>query len=129
MRRILVIFFTVAIPFCFYVCNDSDSVRIPIIELPEIKNEQFGQQWLVVNSPILRMRQQPAVSARLVTTLVRGSILEVKRRSIAKTSVENQEDYWYQVAFDNFEGWIFGAYVEIFPNYQMAESASVQLSQ
>lgn len=73
----------------------------------------------------LRLREKPLVDAKAVTTLWRGSVLEiVSLWSETKYLVDGELDFWYQINYDGRYGWVFGAYLDLFDSRKKAENAS-----
>jgi len=97
------------------------------IELPPTEILSAKTNWAVISSSHLRLREKPLVDATAVTTLWRGSVLEVLSRSESKLVVEGQIDFWYQINYDGLQGWVFGAYLELFDTKDKAEKASREL--
>ena len=100
-------------------CEEKEEV-FGDIELPPAPIVSTSESWAVINSAYLRLREMPASEAGIVTTLWRGYILEVMSRSPAKSVVDDEEDYWYQVNYDGLQGWVFGSYLDIFDTREQA---------
>jgi uncharacterized protein YgiM (DUF1202 family) len=91
------------------------------IVLPPAPLVSETESWAVIKAAYLRLREQPESDSRLVTTLWKGYVLEVKSRSPEKSIAENAEDYWYQVSYDGLQGWVFGTYLVISDSREEAE--------
>jgi uncharacterized protein YgiM (DUF1202 family) len=83
--------------------------------------------WGVVTSTYLRLREKPSTDANAVTTLWRGNILEILSKTNKPEKLEGEEDYWYQINYEGLNGWVFGAYLEVFRSRKMAEEAAGEL--
>lgn len=91
------------------------------IELPPAPMISRNESWAVIEASYLRLRERPEEGASLVTTLWRGYVLEIMSRSSAKSIIDDEEDYWYQVNYDGLQGWVFGSYLEIYDSREEAE--------
>ena len=91
------------------------------IELPPAPLVSESESWAVIEAAYLRLRERPESNAKLVTTLWKGYVLEVKSRSPGKSIVDDAEDYWYQVNYDGLKGWVFGSYLVICDSHEAAE--------
>lgn len=110
---------------------------LPIFSSCEEKEETLGdiklppapplisasENWAVIETSYLRLRERPAVEARIVKTLWRGYVIEIMSRSPSKSIVEDEEDFWFQVNYDGLQGWVFGSYITI---YDTKEDASIK---
>lgn len=83
--------------------------------------------WGVVTSSHLRLREKPTTDSNAVTTLWRGNILEILSKTNESEKVEGEEDYWYQINYEGLNGWVFGAYLDVFRSRKMAEEAAGEL--
>ena len=92
------------------------------IELPPAPLVSESENWAVIQSSYLRLRERPEPESRLVATLWRGYVLEVVSRAPSKTLMDDEEDFWYQVNYDGLHGWVFGAYLEIYDSREAAET-------
>lgn len=84
------------------------------VELPSTPVLTVRTSWAVISSSHLRLRERPSVESNAVTTLWQNNVLEIISRDEKKQSVEGRSDYWYQVAYDGLQGWVFGAYLEMY---------------
>jgi hypothetical protein len=107
-------------------CRD-ETPEAPRIVLPETPVLSIETSWAVITSSHLRLREQPLADAAIITTLWRGYVLEVLAKQNRIDTVENQENYWYQVGFDGLQGWVFGAYLDLFSSRDAALAAGESL--
>lgn len=56
-------------------------------------------------------------------------MLEVISRDDLQVQVEGKEDYWYQVAYDGLQGWVFGGYIDLHESEEDARRASRSLKE
>ena len=118
--KLLIILAVALFAFTAGACEKEEE-PIGDIELPPAPLVPDSENWAVIDSAYLRLRERPAEGAALVTTLWRGYVLEVMSRSTAKDTVDDIEDYWYQINYDGLQGWVFGSYLEIFDSREEAE--------
>jgi hypothetical protein len=83
------------------------------LELPSTPVLNVRSSWAVISSSHLRLRERPSVESSAVTTLWQNNVLEIISRDEKKQEVEGRSDFWYQVAYDGLQGWVFGAYLEM----------------
>lgn len=123
--NIILYFLLTTIPLCFLGCSKTED--IPEIELPATSVLSIRSSWGVVTSTHLRLRSNPSVESEAVTTLWKGSVLEVLTKTDEAEIIEGENDYWYQVNFGGLTGWVFGAYLDMYSSKDNAESASREL--
>jgi hypothetical protein len=63
----------------------------------------------------------------VVRYLRRGLVLEIVSKTRKQETVEGETDYWYRISFDGLQGWVFGAYLEIFDSEERADNFSEDL--
>ncbi|MDC7228402.1 MAG: SH3 domain-containing protein [Spirochaetales bacterium] len=107
----------------FTACEQKEET-IGDIELPPALLFSEAQEWAVIESSYLRLRERAEAGSRLVTTLWRGYVLEIISRSPNKVFMDDEEDYWYQVNYDGLQGWVFGSYLSIHESREAAETAA-----
>ncbi len=109
-------------------CKKTEEREISI-DLPTTSVLSVKTRWAVITGSHLRLREHAGTDSRAVTTLWEGNVLEIIARDDAQVRVEDKDDYWYQVAYDGLQGWVFGAYIELYESKEKAEEASRQLKQ
>jgi len=109
-------------------CNRQEKDDISI-ELPETQVLSVRSRWAVITGSHLRLRDRATTESRAITTLWRGNVLEIIARDETKVRVEGKDDYWYQVAYDGLQGWVFGAYIELYESEKKAQTASQELQE
>jgi hypothetical protein len=102
--------------------NENREIELPITEVLSLKS-----RWGVITSSHLRLRSKPSVTSQALTTLWRGYVLEILSRKPQKEEIEELFDYWYQIRYDGLQGWVFGAYLELYDTKTQAEHASEEL--
>lgn len=123
MRKISIyisIILIITVILSFSSCEKQEEV-LGDIELPPAPLVSESESWAVIEAPYLRLRERPETGSRLVTTLWKGYVLEVKSRSPEKAIVDDGEDYWYQVNYDGLQGWVFGSYLGVYDSREAAE--------
>lgn len=116
----------VGIAFGILSCS-SDTPDISPLVLPATPVLSLEVNWAVITSSHLRLREQPAVSAQVVTTLWRGYVLEVLSKQDRREEIEGSSDYWYQVRFGGLQGWVFGSYLNFYTSNEAAAAAGDNL--
>lgn len=108
-------------------CPREDQVRKII--LPPTPAFVNRQKWGVITAPHLRLRQDPKVDAKLVTTFWNPAkiVLEILSQTTVKERIDDLEGYWYQVTYDGLTGWVFGGYLEIVESKEEALKRTRQL--
>jgi uncharacterized protein YgiM (DUF1202 family) len=125
MRRFLY-FITVFIILALgFGCAKEEASRE--ITLPPTSVLSIQSNWGVVASTHLRLRDNPSIESKAVTTLWSGSVVEILTKTGKEEQVEGETDYWYQVSFEGLTGWVFGAYLEIYSTEEEAEAVSREL--
>ena len=111
----------------FTSCSKKE--QITIIDLPATQVLEQNTNFAIITSSHLRLREEPSIKAKAITTLWKGYVLEIISRSTKKEIVEGHENYWYQINYDGLQGWIFGAYIRVFPTIEKAREASKAMQQ
>ncbi len=101
--------------------------EIITIDLPPTQVLEQSTNYAVIISSHLRLRTEPSVKAKAVTTLWKGYILEIVSKSSKMDNVEGVDNYWYQISYDGLKGWVFGSYIKLAPSYEKAEEESQKL--
>lgn len=97
----------------FTACKEEAAKKFSV-ELPPTSVLSARSRWAIVSSSHLRLREGPSVSSSPVTTLWQNNVLEIISRDETQQLVEGSSGYWYQVAYDGLQGWVFGAYLEMY---------------
>ncbi|MFO7849450.1 MAG: SH3 domain-containing protein [Spirochaetia bacterium] len=127
-RPFFLLFIILAFSGIIVSCGSKESKEISI-ELPPTQILSVRSNWAVITGSHLRLREQPSTDSRAVTTLWRGNVLEIISREDLKVQVEGIEDYWYQVAYDGLQGWVFGGYIDLHETEENARQASRALQE
>ena len=101
--------------------------QIFVIDLPPTQVLEQKTSYAVITSSHLRLRTEPSVKSKAVTTLWQGYILEIISKSSKMDNVEGEDNYWYQVNYDGLKGWVFGSYIKLSPSYEKAKEESLKL--
>ncbi len=120
-----IIFAAVFLAAVFTGCGKETDV--PEIDLPPTSVLTNQSSWGVVNSTHLRLRDGPAVESAAITTLWKGSVVEIFTKTESPEVIEREQDYWYQVNYGGLTGWVFGAYLDLFASRESAEAYSREL--
>ncbi len=94
------------------------------VELPATPVLTVRSHWAVVTSSHLRLREKATIESRAITTLWQNNVLEIISRDESQQQVEGKTAYWYKVAYDGLQGWVFGAYLEMFESESEARRAA-----
>ena len=109
----------------FLSCKDEKTTFD--IDLPATSVLSVQSRWSVINSTHLRLREQPDLNSKAITTLWKGYVLEVVSQSSIKVTLEDEDGYWYQVKYGGLQGWVFGAYLKFFDTKDNAERSSREI--
>jgi hypothetical protein len=109
----------------FSSCEKQEEVRP--IQLPATSVLRVQTTWAVINAPHLRLREFPTNSSRVIRYLKGGFVLEIISKTGTLETLEGEENYWYQITFDGLNGWVFGAYLDLFDSKEQAEAASREM--
>lgn len=113
MKKIL-LFMTIGLVLLGAWGCKGETDRSIVVELPPTPVLSTRSRWAVVTSTHLRLRERPSVESRAVTTLWRNNVLEIISRNERAELIEDRSGYWFQVAYDGLQGWVFGPYLEMF---------------
>jgi hypothetical protein len=76
----------------------------------------FHSQNAVINDSKVRVRNEPLLTAAIVSQLEKGDSVTVLSRSATRVPVGSTSNYWYRVrTADGREGWTYGAFVTLGP--------------
>jgi len=62
----------------------------------------------------LRIRKDPSTDADNIITLKNGEDVQVLEKNNEDT-IDGHNDFWYKVKTNDYEGYMFGAYLYIYP--------------
>ncbi len=99
------------------------------VELPSTPVLSIESNWAVITSSHLRLRERPTVESTVITTLWRGYVLEVVSKQNRQMVVDDRQDFWYQVRYGGLQGWVFGAYLELYGTQEAAQKAGESRTQ
>jgi len=62
----------------------------------------------------LKVRMAPNLTATVIEALPAGTNMRILRRSVDKTKIGKQNDYWYKIKTEqDLKGWVYGAFLNI----------------
>jgi hypothetical protein len=121
------VFIIILIAFAL-VAGSCTKKKIPDrIVLPQTSFLTEQKSWGVVTSNYLRLRQKPSQNADTLSGLTKGSVVELVASTDRKETIDGNSSFWYRVNMDGLQGWVFGAYLDIFPNEADARSSAREL--
>ena len=92
----------------------SKEEKLKPIPLPPAPISALEEQWGIVTSHFLRIRENPEKGAKILAHLRRGAIVEILTRTTKAEKIDDIEGYWYQVDYKGLKGWVFGGYIKEF---------------
>ena len=101
--------------------------EIQTIKLPPTPILTLPENWALVNSPQLRLREGPSISTPALITLWKGYVIEVIKRNEQPETIGDHTDYWYYINYKGLRGWVYGQYLIMYDSRQRAEQASKEL--
>ena len=105
-----------------FSCKHKDySIDLPLTQTPTELN-----QWGITKYDSLKLRNGPDEKADdiTITRIPLGAIVEIIKKDNKIKNFENMNDNWYYLDYKGQEGWMFGAFLEIFNSYEEAEKKS-----
>jgi hypothetical protein len=109
-----------------YSCKKKE--EIIVIDLPPLQVLEQHTNYAVIISSHLRLRAEPSVKAKAITTLWKGYIIEIVSKSSKMDSVEGVDNYWYQITYGGLKGWVFGSYIKLSPSYEKAKEEAQKIN-
>lgn len=109
----------VLLPFWLIGCSEQ-----PELSLPEVRALTNRPEWAVVTDGYVRVHRQAELHAPVVGHFRRGDVVTVIRESVFTDEIDGQFHRWYQMANDTLDGWVFGAWVDLFDSEERARNAS-----
>jgi len=104
--------FIISLASILFSCSREE--KLSPIPLPPTPVSTLEEQWGVVTSHLLRVRENPEKGAKILTHLRRGSVVEILTRTTKPEKIENIEGFWYQIDYKGLKGWVFGGYLKEF---------------
>ena len=98
-----------------------------VIHLPPTPVLKAAQQWGVVTSPQLRLREAPSINAKALITLWKGYTVEIVDRTQTEDTISGMSDYWYNINYRGLRGWVFGYYLDLYDSQQQADASAKEL--
>jgi len=125
MKKYYITIIIIFIILSLFSCKkEEESV---VINLPPTQVLEQNISYAVIVSSHLRLRTEPSVKAKAVTTLWKGYILEIVSKSSKMDNVEGVDNYWYQITYGGLKGWVFGAYIKLLSSYDKAKEEAENL--
>jgi hypothetical protein len=124
IKKLLLSMFTLISILLLYGCSKQEadvSVNLPATPVLTIQ-----AQWGVVNAPYLRVRKEPNIDGGVVDHLRIGSLAEILSKTEQIETIEDENDYWYEIYSNGVRGWVFGAYLEFFDSVEKARTSAGQ---
>lgn len=118
----------VLILLCFavvYGCSREPAIKA--VDLPSTPELTLRTSWGVITADFLRLRAAASEDSEPLTTLWRGSILEIISRSAVKGDGPQGQDYWYQVRHGGVQGWVYGGYLSLYVSREKAEATAKEI--
>jgi len=118
--------------FCLFIFL-AFSCKVKNPELSDIKDDPIKadnnlvvlrSSFGVVNVDRLRFRADNDLYSKTLRYLDRGDIVEILFKDNNPVKVGDIENYWYRVRIDKQQGWVYGYYIDLFPNFQASRIAS-----
>lgn len=114
----------------FVACFDLSCARIEEIgeiELPVTPVLTVENNWAVIVSSHLRLRDAPSTDSAAIATLWKGSVLEILSKTNLLEMVDDLAGFWYRISYDGLNGWVFGPYLLLYDSQAMAERSASEL--
>ena len=112
--------------FCFLLialsCSRSEGYQEIKIPSSPVLIEKFS--WAVCNTTNMHMYSEPDDSSQIISTIWKASIMEILSRSPKQETKYGQEAFWFRVRYNEFEGWVFGAFLQFVPTRGQAVALS-----
>ena len=84
-------------------------------------------RWGVVNTPYLKVSQEPDDDQFVVTTLREGDIVQIEAIHFLKEARGRAISVWYQIRWGELTGWIRDSYLDSYDTKEKAETGSKML--
>ncbi len=96
----------------FFSCSKKD--ELASIPLPPTPVSSLSNQWGVVTSHFLRIRENPDRKAKILAHIRRGTVVEIITKTTTQEVIEKVKGYWYQIDYKGLRGWVFGGFIREF---------------
>ncbi len=114
-----------------FSCKKADNIQDNLFSNDQTSSSVSSVNYLlmtssygVVNVDRLRFRTENDLYSQTLRYLDKGDIVEILFKDEERVSVGNIENYWYKIRFSGIQGWVFGYYIDLFPNYHSARLCS-----
>jgi hypothetical protein len=77
------------------------------VDLVELRKSYLQKKFKVKIENGLIMYEKPSIDSKKITVIPEGKILHSTQVSTEKTNVEDKEDFWILVEYENKTGWVF----------------------
>lgn len=82
------------------------------------------QEAIITSKSSLSLRSAPSKTSNKIDSIASGAKVEIIEKTSAKEIIEDKENYWYKIRFSGKEGYVFGGFLNIIANDQMAKELS-----
>ncbi|MBF9015031.1 MULTISPECIES: hypothetical protein [unclassified Oceanispirochaeta] len=96
--------------------------EIPDFSMPATHIMEGTSSWGVVNVSYLKICREPADDQHIVTTLRQGDLVQIE--SVHYIREERDQNIWYNIRKDKFQGWVRENSLDSYSTMEKAETAS-----
>jgi hypothetical protein len=125
MKKSIILLSLLLLTIFFHSCGKK---AIPDrIVLPAASVLSSQSSWGVVTGNYLRLREKSSLDSGALTGLTKGSVVELLATTDKTDTIDKLTSYWYRVEIDGIRGWVFGAYLDVFPTKADAEKRASEI--
>jgi hypothetical protein len=125
MKRSIIFIALISLLVFSHSCTKNDEPER--IVLPDTSVLSVQSSWGVVTSNYLRLREKSSVESSALTGFTKGTVVQLVSATDKKETIDKLTSFWYRVNIDGIQGWVFGAYLEVFPNKEDAQKRAAEL--
>ena len=76
------------------------------IDFPQTTVLKAAETWGVIDRPLIRIYARPGDKSEPVSSIWRGCVVRVIARTVDPVPTSEGSDYWYQVEYEGYRGWL-----------------------
>jgi len=97
----------------------SNDIQTNCTEIDRVNVNGYNVLDAVVNDDHVNIRNLPNINGKVIDKLYKGKAIQAIEISDSIEKINDFEDYWIKIKYNNIEGWIYGYYLDFSKNIKI----------
>jgi hypothetical protein len=115
MKKLLFVYLIILSLCTCVTSNKTQNASMGSLNLQKASNDKetsaVGVKYIISSVRALHLRKFAKIDSEIITTILRGSTVEIISIDPDFVVVDGITDHWYFVKYEDITGWIFGGYL------------------